>query len=90
MLPSFKPETCPKPMAQYGIDCNCPFNIPAGQLNIVREKVELSDAQASVAAFMASGDFDIRLDTHDSVGPYASLTIKFSIKSVKPYLVKKE
>jgi hypothetical protein len=84
MLPSFKPETCPKPMAQYGIDCNCPFNIPPGQLNIVRERLELPDAQASVASFMASGDFSIQLDTYDTAGPYAAIVIKFSVKSVKP------
>jgi len=80
MLPSFNPTDCPKPMAHYGIDCNCPFNIPTGQLNIIRERLELPDAQGSIAAFMASGDFVIRLDTHDTVGPYASLTIKFTVK----------
>jgi hypothetical protein len=84
MLPTFKPETCPAPMAQYGIDCTCPFKIPAGRITITKEKLELPDAQATVANFMATGDFSIQLDTYDSVGPYASLSIKFTVKAAKP------
>ncbi|CAF4606186.1 unnamed protein product [Rotaria sp. Silwood1] len=84
MLPTFKADTCPKPMAQYGIDCNCPFNIPAGHLSIVNEKLEIPDAQSSIANFMATGDFTIQLDTQDAVGPYASIIIKFTVKSHKP------
>lgn len=80
MLPSFKPETCPLAMATYGIDCNCPFKIPAGRLDIVRERLELPDASQSIASFMASGDFTIKLDTQDNVGDYASLTIGFTVK----------
>ncbi|CAF0767658.1 unnamed protein product [Rotaria sordida] len=83
MLPSFKPQTCPARMAQFGIDCNCPFNIPAGPLSIVNEPLELPDAQSSIANFMATGDFVIQLDAQDQVGPYASLTIKFTVKSQK-------
>ena len=71
-------------MAQYGIDCNCPFNIPAGQITIRDEKLVLPDAQATIASFMATGDFDIQLDTYDAVGPYASLTIGFTVKSARP------
>ncbi|CAF2398521.1 unnamed protein product [Rotaria sp. Silwood2] len=84
MLPSFKPDSCPKAMAQYGIDCNCPFNIPAGHLSIVNEKLEIPDAQSSIANFMATGDFSIQLDTQDAVGSYASIIIKFTVKSHKP------
>lgn len=83
MLPSFKPDTCPKPMAQYGIDCTCPFNIPAGQLSISRERIELPDAKSSIANFMASGDFSIQLDAHDDAGLYGSLIIKFTVKPAK-------
>jgi hypothetical protein len=84
MLPKFQPETCPLPMLQYGIDCNCPFNIPAGQLNIIRERLELPDASSSIANFMASGDFSIQLDTYDSDGAYAAIIIKFTVKPAKP------
>ncbi|CAF3083449.1 unnamed protein product [Rotaria socialis] len=80
MLPSFKPETCPAAMAIYGIDCNCPFKIPAGKLNIIQEKLVLPDAKQSIASFMATGDFAIRLDTSDQQGPYAALTVNFSVK----------
>jgi hypothetical protein len=84
MLPKFQPETCPLPMLQYGIDCNCQFNIPAGQLNIIRERLELPDASSSIANFMASGDFSIQLDTYDSDGAYAAIIIKFTVKPAKP------
>ena len=82
MLPSFKPDTCPPPMAQYGIDCNCPFNIPAGQLDIIKERLELPDAQSTIAGFMSLGDFSIQLDAYDEVGSYASIILKFSVKPV--------
>ena len=84
LLPTFRPETCPAPMAQYGIDCNCPFNIRSGQLKIENEKLVLPDAQATIANFMATGDFSIQLDTYDSAGAYASLTIRFTVKAAKP------
>ena len=84
LLPSFGPATCPAGVAQYGIDCNCPFNIRTGQISIVKERLELPDAQASIASFMASGTFTIKLDTYDAVGQYASITIKFSVVSAKP------
>ncbi|UJR36792.1 hypothetical protein I4U23_029505 [Adineta vaga] len=84
MLPSFKPETCPPTALNYGVDCNCPFNIPTGQLDIIRERMELPDAQASIASFMASGDFTIELDTYDSTGPYAKISVGFTVKPVKP------
>jgi hypothetical protein len=84
MLPTFKPETCPPGVAQYNIDCTCPFKIPVGPLNILKERMELPDAQNTMASFMASGDFSIRLQTYDAVGPYADITIKFTVKPVKP------
>ncbi|CAF0872980.1 unnamed protein product [Adineta ricciae] len=84
MLPSFRPETCPPTAANYGVDCNCPFNIPAGSLNIIKEKMVLPDAQASIASFMASGDFSFQLDTYDSQGSYANIIIKFTVKPAKP------
>ena len=84
LLPTFKPDTCPPPMAQYGIDCTCPFNIRTGQITIENEKLVLPDAQATIANFMATGDFSIQLDTYDTSGPYASLIIKFTVKAAKP------
>jgi hypothetical protein len=84
VLPQFKPDSCPAPMAQYGIDCNCPFNIPAGRIVIENERLILPDAQATIANFMATGDFTIQLDTYDTVGAYASLIIRFTVKAAKP------
>ncbi|CAF1131861.1 unnamed protein product [Adineta steineri] len=82
LLPSFKPETCPPSMLQYNINCNCPFNIPVGQLDIIKERLELPDAHASIANFMAVGTFSIQIDAFDS-GPYASIIIKFTVKAAK-------
>ncbi|CAF1300932.1 unnamed protein product, partial [Didymodactylos carnosus] len=84
LLPTFNAKDCPPKFLPYGIDCTCPFNIPAQLLTIVAEKLTLPDAQATVANFMATGDFVIRLDTSDTIGKFGCVVIKFTVKSQKP------
>ncbi len=78
-MPTFTPDNCPPQLLQFGIDCNCPFNIKAGDLDI-NEKLVLPDAGATVANWLSSGNFDVQIDTRDSKGSYACLKIKFSVK----------
>ena len=50
LLPeSFNPTACPPELAQYGIDCRCPFNIKKTLLDIKDIDVEFPDAAATVA-----------------------------------------
>ena len=81
---SFNPTACPPELAQFGIDCTCPFKVPAGNVNIEDTLAELPDASTSIATFLASGDFDITIKTEDVLGKYACVRIKFTVKPSKP------
>ena len=50
---------CPPELAEWGIDCNCPFNIPAQSVegNI---SLDVPDLSTTIVSFLASGDFDIK------------------------------
>ncbi|CAF0739801.1 unnamed protein product [Brachionus calyciflorus] len=83
LLPSFSPETCPPTVAQYGIDCNCPFQIKTGLIDI-EEHFDVPDATQTIASFLASGDFEIKIDTKDANGAFGCVNIKFAVKPFKP------
>ena len=58
-------DNCLPDLADWGIDCNCPFNIP---IEIVEgsHTIEIEDLSTSIASFMANGDFDITVKVNDS------------------------
>ena len=58
-------DNCLPDLAEWGIDCNCPFNIP---IEIVEgsHTIEIEDLSTSIASFMANGDFDITVKVNDS------------------------
>ena len=79
LLPdSFNPQACPPALAEYGIDCTCPFKIRSGDILIDNIDLDLPDASTSIATFLASGDFDVTIKTSDTAGPYGCVNIKFS------------
>lgn len=81
LLPdSFNPSVCPPALLDYGIDCTCPFKIRNGDI-FIDQVLSLPDAAATVASFLASGDFDITINTSDALGGYGCVNIKFSVKS---------
>ena len=83
LLPdSFNPQVCAQypTLLQYGIDCNCPFNIVSGFINIPDILLDIPDASQSIATFLASGDFDITMKTADPQGDIANVQIQFSVK----------
>ena len=51
---------CPPELADFGIDCNCPFNIPA-QTDDVSFDIDIPDISTSTYSFLASGDFDVKV-----------------------------
>jgi hypothetical protein len=53
------PANCPPGLADWGIDCSCPFNIPAQSVDDSIE-VELPDLSTTIVSFLANGDFDIK------------------------------
>ena len=53
------PSNCPPEFLPWGIDCNCPFNIPAQSVDD-EVTVEIPDLSTTPASFLANGDFDIK------------------------------
>ncbi|CAF1055510.1 unnamed protein product [Brachionus calyciflorus] len=79
LLPSFTPETCPPSLADLGIDCTCPFKLKAGLLEI-EELFEVPDANSTIFSFLASGDFEVKIEAKDALGPSGCINIKFAVK----------
>ena len=68
-------------LAEHGIDCNCPFNIRQGILDINNIDFELYDLSTTGPfSFLAIGDFDVTANISDSRGNVANVGLKFSIK----------
>ena len=64
----WNPNNCPAIFLNAGINCRCPFNLPAGPLDETFS-IEIQDlSQNLILSFMASGDFDVKLSMSDSVG----------------------
>ena len=81
LLPNnFRPDICPAALAEYGIDCTCPFKIKAGDLNVDDMVLSLIDASTSAFTFLASGEFDIGIKIKDGLGEYACVNVKFSVR----------
>jgi hypothetical protein len=79
---SFNPTFCSQfpALLDIGIDCNCPFNVKSGFVNLQDIVLLIPDASQSIATFLASGDFDVTANVADPVGPIANIQILFSAK----------
>jgi hypothetical protein len=58
-IAEFDETNCPAELADWGIDCNCPFNVPAQTVD-GSITGDIPDLATTVISFMANGDFDIR------------------------------
>ena len=88
LLDEFQPATCPAGLAQFGIDCRCPFNIKPQRLNIDRELLNIPDASKTAASFLASGNFNITViakdtDNPGAAQPYGCVNLLLTIKQKK-------
>ena len=71
---------CPPELAEWGIDCTCPFDLPVqnveGSLDI-----EISDLSTSIVSFLATGDFDVTVTVNNSANQHvACLRLKFTMQ----------
>jgi hypothetical protein len=61
----YYPSNCPPELADLGIDCNCPFNIPVQ--NIEGQFVmDVIDFMQTPYAIMAVGDFDLKYNINNA------------------------
>ncbi len=65
---------CPPEWAYYGIDCNCPFNIPAQSVDGLFE-IDVPDFNGNppfcpfffvLASFVANGDYDVKINVSNA------------------------
>ena len=52
-------ENCPPELAEWGVDCNCPLNIPAQSVDGTLS-LDFPDLSTTIVSFLANGDFDIK------------------------------
>ena len=77
---NFSPENCPGFLLNNGIDCTCPFNIPAGLIDI-NTNFNLPDISTNtLPAWLGSGDFDVDLKLTQGTTSILCFNIKFSMK----------
>ena len=72
---------CPPELADWGIDCNCPFNVPAQTVDGSLD-VDIGDLSVSIVSFLANGDFDITAKVNDNRGQHVAC-FRFLLTIVK-------
>ena len=76
----FSPENCPDFLLNNGIDCTCPFNIPAGLIDI-NTNFDLPDiSTTTLPTWLGRGDFDVDLKLTQGTNSILCFNIKFSVK----------
>ncbi len=70
-IAEFYPENCPVDLAPWGIDCNCPFNVPAQTVDGTITG-DIPDLATTVISFMANGDFDIKATINNSANQHVA------------------
>ena len=81
----FNPTACPPELADFGIDCTCPFNIRSGLIEFIDQDLIIEDhSTATTLGFnnllFNSGDYDVIIKTEDASGPFASVRIQYTVK----------
>ena len=66
------PENCNPELAQWGIDCTCPFNIPAQTLDgSIPFSIRMPEDNI-VATFFGSGDYDFTIQINNNRGQHVA------------------
>ena len=70
---------CPAGLVDFGINCTCPFDIPAQSVDGKLE-FDIPDLSTTIASFLASGDFDITATVNNASNQHvACLRFKLTI-----------
>ena len=71
---------CPPKLAEWGIDCNCPFNLPVQKIDGSLD-FQISDLSTSIVSFLVSGDFDVTATVNNAANQHvACLRLKFTMQ----------
>ena len=72
-------QTCQPELADWGIDCNCPFDILAQSFDSILH-LNIPNLSATDYSFLASGDFDVTTTINNSANQHvACLRVKFTL-----------
>ena len=66
----FTASNCPPELADYGIDCNCPFNIPAQTIDPPAQTFDIPNLSTSVVSVFANGDFEFRITVNNAANQH--------------------
>jgi hypothetical protein len=55
------PQNCPPELANLGIDCTCPFDIPSQTSFDEILEYDIPDLATTILSFYANGDFDVKV-----------------------------
>lgn len=72
---------CPAGGAQFGIDCSCPFNIPAQSVDVdsTMDIPDFSSLAGGLLSFL-NGDYTITVNASDDNGFLGCLNTKITLK----------
>lgn len=75
---NFSPWNCPPELKAAGIDCSCPFNLPAGLIDI-HTTFETDTPAFMDSAFLVRGFYRLRVESSDPIGYWFCLDMEFNI-----------
>ncbi len=67
-------------LASSGIDCNCPFNLASGIIDLNGIAFDIPDLTTSPIYYWINGDFDVTANISDNLENIANVQFKFSLK----------
>jgi hypothetical protein len=78
----FSPNNCATypSLASSGIDCNCPFNLASGIIDLNGIAFDIPDLTTSPIYYLTNGDFNVTANISDNVENIANIQFKFSLK----------
>jgi hypothetical protein len=62
------------------LDCSCPIKSKKQTIDLNQIQLNYPDAANTIFSFLASGDFDIKIDLQDLSGPIAAVDVGFTVK----------
>lgn len=73
-------DNCPSNFIANGVDCQCPFNLPSGIIEL-RDVIQTYSPAFLTNSWLLSGDYKIKIEASDSRGFFFCLSLGFTIKS---------
>ena len=80
-IAEFNSANCPPELADWGIDCSCPFDVPAQTVDS-SVTADVPDFSKTILTFFANGDFDIKAVVNNAANQHLAC-FRFLLTIVK-------